>query len=43
MAFQIEAYENENRECPFDDFLADLPPKMKAKEYRADWLRRYGK
>ena len=24
MAFQIEAYEKENRECPFDDFLADL-------------------
>ena len=31
MAFQIEAYEKENQECPFDDFLSDLSPKIKAK------------
>lgn len=43
MAFQIEAYEKENRECPFDDFLADLSPKMKAKVLRdLDLLEEFG-
>ncbi|MBR0159837.1 MAG: type II toxin-antitoxin system RelE/ParE family toxin [Oscillospiraceae bacterium] len=43
MAFQIESYEKENRECPFDDFLADLSPKMKAKVLRdLDLLEEFG-
>lgn len=43
MAFQIEAYEKENQECPFDDFLSDLSPKIKAKVLRdLDLLEVFG-
>ena len=45
MKFNIEVYEKENGEVPFDVFVAQLTPKSeidKAKEYKEDWLRRYG-
>ena len=48
MAFEIVVYERENGSIPFMEFLESLSPKMKAKilrakEYRADWLRRNAK
>ena len=43
MSFQIESYVKENGDCPFDEFLAALPPKITAKVLRdLDLLEEFG-
>ena len=43
MGFELEFYEKETGEVPFDDFMEALTPKMRAKVLRAlDLLERCG-
>ena len=43
MGFELEFYEKETGEVPFDDFMESLTPKMRAKVLRAlDLLERCG-
>lgn len=43
MKFQIEAYEKETGEVPFDEFMSSLTPKMRAKLLRdLDILEEFG-
>ena len=43
MKFNIEVYEKENGEVPFDVFVAQLTPKMRAKLFRdLDILEAFG-
>ena len=38
--FEVEFYETPNGDQPAKDFLLSLDKKMRAKKYRADYLRR---
>lgn len=43
MKFIVEVYEKENGDAPFDDFVAKLEPKMRAKLFRdLDILEAFG-
>lgn len=39
--FQVEFYENVNGEIPVEDFIKSLDKKMRAKQYRDDYMTRY--
>lgn len=39
--FQVEFYENVNGERPVEDFIKSLDKKMRAKQHRDDYMKRY--
>lgn len=40
-SFKVEFYSKENGETPFLDFCETLNPRMRAKRYQEDWIRRF--
>ena len=40
--YEIILYDTEDGRCPMQELLDSLKPKLLAKQYKADYERRYG-